>query len=347
MTKHYNSIDFLRVVFSIFVIIGHTNRVFFPNAAKDFSLQNMSVDVFFIISGFFLASSIFTRKRLVAEDNLYIDITVRRLKRLYPMFLFSFIFGILLLSITDSDFLYGFYKSLWTNLFLLGGLGEIPGIGNSWYVAALFWSGLIVSALLIYSRKSVVFWNPLIISMLLIYIYSKWGGLCLNMKPLVDGWLSGGFVKALCDLLIGVEIFYFSGKFDAITSELRNKRFLICAAEIICTVGIAHCLTRGGIKKTDFLILFFIPLLMLIFVTRNEILYRFSESNVWTFLGKYTYAVYLMHGFLLEILKDAYPWQNNWKTYAFCSVLCFLFGIASYYLQMSSFRIAKRMLIKD
>ena len=345
--KHYNSIDFLRVVFSVFVIIGHTNRIFFPNAAKDFSLQNMSVDVFFIISGFFLASSIFTRKSILTEDNLYIEITIRRLKRLYPMFLFSFIFGILLLSITDSNFLNSFYKSLWTNLFLLGGLGEIPRVGSSWYVAALFWAGLIVSALLIYNRNSVIFWNPLIISTLLIYIYSKWGGLCLISKPLVDGWLSGGFMKALCDLLIGVEIFYFSGKFDAIISKLRNKRFLICVTEIICTIGIAHCLSRGGIRKTDFLILFFIPLLMLIFVTKNEILYRFSESNVWAFLGKYTYAVYLMHAFLLSILKDAFQWQNNWKTYTFCSFVCFLFGVASYYIQILSFRIAKKMLIRD
>ena len=39
--KHYNNIDFLRVIFMLGIIIGHTNRVFFPNADFQFSLHNM------------------------------------------------------------------------------------------------------------------------------------------------------------------------------------------------------------------------------------------------------------------------------------------------------------------
>lgn len=342
--KHYNNIDFLRVIFMLGIIIGHTNRVFFPNADFQFSLQNMCVDAFFIISGVFLASSIDKLQKANAKDVLVRTI-YKRATRLYPTLFFSICVGILFLFICDKEYLHNIKYSLWSSIFLLGGINGFPVIGDSWYVASLFWMSLLISfCLASHSYFSKFFYFPMIIFLSVSFMYSSWGGLCLYTTPLVGNWFSAGNIKAVCDLAIGAEVYYILPYMQTLYNQIKNKKLFIFILEVLCTYLIGCCFTKNGINKSDYLILAALPILLLIFLNNRCVLYKFANDKIFSYLGKYIYSIYLMHGFLLKILNKYFSLENIVSTYLMTGILSFIFGILMYYLQKFLFAKLKQIL---
>lgn len=328
MERRYNTIEFLRIIFSICVIIGHTYCVLFRIGDETLvSMQNMSVDAFFIISGIFLANTV--NKMDIDDVKAFGHYQIGRVKRLFPVYFFvAFLTLIYRFSCGNMALV-----SYWNIFLLLDGISNFPTLViGAWYVGALFWIGLIVSYVLFrYRKKAVVFHFPVIIFVTLSIMYSWWDNLSLNQKPYIGDWLSAGCLKAILGLSIGIELFYLFLYLQEKIGEYK-KSFVACAAilvEIISTVGIAYCFVIGRIQRTNYYIYFFLPPLVLVFLLGKEHIFKFANGRIWGVLGTYTYAVYLIHPLLLDIIKQYINVQiyNQYLVYVIICFVSFILGI--------------------
>ena len=120
LKNHYRpEIDGLRAFAIIAVIINHFNKDLLPSGY-------LGVDIFFVISGFVITSSVSKRKSFLFTDFI-IDFYERRVKRLIPALVFYVIISSLLICLFNSDP----SISLKTGFFSLFGLSNIYLIHTS------------------------------------------------------------------------------------------------------------------------------------------------------------------------------------------------------------------------
>lgn len=328
MKERYNSIEFLRVVFSFCVIVGHIYCEFYRKEGENLiSMQNMSVDAFFIISGIFIAISI--EKIKESNINAFGCYQIRRFKRLFPMYFFSAVLtGIYMLCSGERNF-----SKYWVTLFFLDGINNFPGfVTGAWYVSALFWVGFLVAFVLFKCRKNaVVVYFPVLIVIVFSFMYSNWKHLSLNSFPICFGFLSAGCIKAILALMVGVETYYASIYLDDFIQKKEETliKVIFVVTEIVAALGVASCLAVGGIQISNYLIYFFLPPLLMVFLLRRECVFKFATAKIWGHLAKYTYSVYLINGLALKIIKSSCGLisHNIYVNYVILSLLCFIAGI--------------------
>lgn len=328
MKQKNTTIEFFRVVLTICVIIGHIYCTLFRKEGEQLvSMQNMCVDAFFILSGVFLARGI-DRIREGDIDAL-IGYQLNRIKRLFPMYFLVAVMTIIYKFLCGNKSI----LSYWTIFLFVDGINNFPVlVTGAWYVSALFWSGLIIGYLLYgYRKKALVFHFPIIIFVSMTIMYTSWGGLSLNTAPYFLGFISSGFLKALLGMSVGVELYYVSLYFEKNIEKYEEGfvRFVSGAIEILSTIGIVYCFSRGGVQKSDYLIYFFFTPLLLVVLHGNEQLYKFGRNKIWANIGKYTYGIYLSHTLLLEILKRKMDFSNYNQIicYVAICIFAFVFGI--------------------
>ena len=112
-SKYLHEIDGLRAIAVISVIINHFNKQLLPNGY-------LGVDIFFVISGYVITSSIFSRRNSEFKDFI-ISFYARRLKRLMPSLLI-FIFITLLFTLFVDPYP---QFSIRTGFFSLFGMSNI------------------------------------------------------------------------------------------------------------------------------------------------------------------------------------------------------------------------------
>lgn len=361
MGRKYITIDLFRILFTVGVIFGHIYCNFYQEEYimlhnEDWiGIQNMCVDAFFMISGIFMAA--YVEKHIGGNPyELFKNYQIGRIKR----FFLPVVFTTLLFACIQLKLLGGGYEaiinsiSLWPNLFLLCGINGMPGHGSLWYVGALFWMGFIVSALLMFKNKiSRYFYFPALTALTFTMMYCIYGNLSLGDQPRIFIFFSAGNLRAVCGLCIGIELFYFSSFFmEHFQIRKRKTSFLFVAGlELLSTMGLLYCMTREGHTRTDFFVYPCWMLLCIIFLTRNEVLYRFVNSkriSVWIEqISSYTFFIYLTHPMLLEKISNTVDITNIPPAYVYVGgVLCsFVFGIMMYYLEKIFEKIVYRGLL--
>ncbi len=143
MNLELKNINFFKIIFTIGIIYGHTiqhymmhqyaNLPFFQHLIKHTSYNyNYFVEMFFIISGFFM---FFT----FAKNNSFKTLLVNKIARLWPVLIFCIlIFYILSLFDICS---YARFDNILAAFFLSDALAEAhENIGVSWYINVLFWT---------------------------------------------------------------------------------------------------------------------------------------------------------------------------------------------------------------
>ena len=118
--KFNPQIQYLRGISILLVFLFHLNEKFF-------STFYIGVDIFFIVSGYVIASSIINEINRSNKFNLF-NFFLKRIKRIYPaliffLFLFNFIF-LLFLTYGDNDYI---------NIILSSFL-SIFGVSNFFYL---------------------------------------------------------------------------------------------------------------------------------------------------------------------------------------------------------------------
>ena len=119
-----HSIDFLRIIFTLIIVYFH--------ATDGGNNLRMSVEFFFILSGYFLATASFK------TTDSTVEFVMKKIIRFTPLILFGEMISIL--SIPDANF-----SNLAAEVLLLPRTGLYPTPaynGATWYLSVLFWVSL-------------------------------------------------------------------------------------------------------------------------------------------------------------------------------------------------------------
>ena len=109
-------IDFLRAFAVLAVLINHLNKDYLPSGF-------LGVDIFFVISGYVITQSLYTRSSQ-SPKTLIIEFYKRRIKRIIP--------GLLIFIIFTSIFTYLFLKS--TGEISFSGIFSSLGLSNLYFL---------------------------------------------------------------------------------------------------------------------------------------------------------------------------------------------------------------------
>ena len=351
MQNRILSLDAFRLILALCVLIGHTYVVLYRIGPSKCGVQNIAVDGFFILSGFFMGLGIAKTAFSFHEDINYVFLkgAVKRFCRLWPEYFFALLFVFIMKGIFFHS--YEWY-ALPFNLILISQVDKVPGIVNgSWYVSVLFWGGSFISYLLLTKQKAAFcFYLPMVIFLSFMYIYPVYNHLSLHgTNHFLFGAYSMGFIKGIMDMAIGVECFFVSHylKSHRINIKKIYKKSIVLLFEGLGLFLMLYAWTFKGVNYTNFLVLFGYVILLIILSLHREIFLSFLSWKKWQYISPVAYMLFLTHVLWLTIIKKYIPYQNypEWVVYASIVIFCTSFAFVCYYAQKKIFAKLKEMIM--
>jgi len=266
----------------------------------------IGVDMFFILSGYFIAQAAATEPSIRFRTFLR-----NRLGRLYPMHLFSlFVFAVAMgggwvLGATVPAYQQGYLYTFLTNVFLLQDSPFIvEGTWNSpsWFVATLFWAGLVDFFVLTRIKNANVLFLVQMFGIAFCYGYIALAYGTLDIHHTNDfGWLNLSFLRGLAGLLLGGLMWRWQGLFRFHIARRPNGVALISYAYL--TILFVHFIADvDSVLFQIFVCLSSVFGLLSLAIGRSwpSVLLA-SRPLVW--LGGISYAMYLNQYFLKGVTR--------------------------------------------
>ncbi len=337
MTKRNNAIEFFRFLFCCMICLHHF-RDFGDGTV--FVGGFLGVDIFFVISGFFLMNHFMTREQetLTSPELTAFQYLKRRLDKLVPHHIFSwvimaFITVFALKTYSASDVLmYGCWE-----LFLL----KATSLGNNITINGVTWylSALVICSYLIYwilcrarargDREGRIFSfiiGPVIYFVVTGYLWTARNDLnyWIQSAPI----LTGGFLRGISEMSLGCTTY-------AVVRGLREHYHGGKTADVIATVfevlgwALMFYYLYHFKDKRDFAIPALAALLMVSMFTCRSYLCRLLDNRVSAFLGRISYPMYLNQFIFIRPLKKFCPELPFWQVAVPMLVALFVFTLFS------------------
>ncbi|MDD2781648.1 acyltransferase [Sulfuricurvum sp.] len=343
-TNHrFNTLDGLRGIAAIAVMLHHFNHSLFPNAS-------VAVDLFFGLSGFVIAYSYYPK--LYSNLSMYTYLK-KRLIRLYPMFLLGLIIGVVALIIKSLYFQTNLsFAQIFTafsmNLFYLPYLADFyVQIGIDRIPSAIFptndpaWSLFfemfinVVLALLLLISKNTKFIISIVITSAIGLI-----GYSLYFHIATPGWgmhnFLGGIPRVFYSFFTGVLIFLL---FNFLKSKVQaiNPIYILFALFVLLSIPYS-----GKIWLIS--TIFIVPIFIVLGSISNSTNARINSAN--EYLGWISYPLYCIHFPILSIYSTFYSDENSYITTLVCSVISIVLAhlLAKYIEEPMRFRLSKKFL---
>lgn len=321
-------IDFIRILLTIAVVVTHASGTLYKGGIGN---GNVAVDGFFMIAGLFMARHVEkSRPVFGSKSELFFSYQKRRVVQLFPMYALTCILWCAIEVFRHHSFP---WKN-WPALYFFGDLNGIPGFLLTWFVSALFWGGVIVSALLVWKREiSVLVIFPLAFFFGFAYLY-KFQNLFLTFCPLIAGFISVNFIKALVGLCVGVEL-YFASEYTKKNLHLFKPRFVsfcVLCAELLFAACYVHTY-QISFDVFDFFVYLYMPLILVSYSVHEPVILRFTKFKIFAFLAKPCYAVYLLHFPIIKFFEKTNLLSNvpHLAAFSVVVVLSFAVGFAAQY----------------
>ena len=305
ISKRYSNIDQLRFIAALTVAIAH---LIISNKGSSLNLEiisSISVEVFFIISGFVLAPQIL---KVAQSQNInnYKIFLIRRWYRTIPLYILS----LLLTSIILGQFLsFDFFKYLFfvQNFFEI--VVNIDYFSISWSLSVEEWFYIIFPIFLYIFLKFLKFNNyktiiyVSIIFMIIIFLLrfinindEEWGS---NIRRTV--------LYRLDSIVFGFILFFYK---DKIIDKFMNKVWLfvsiIFISIIIYNILIINSSQNLILFKNFFhyLIGLWGSLVVLFFYITDKKIKKRPLIQINLFLGRISYSIYLFHLMIIYIISS-------------------------------------------
>lgn len=300
------AIELWRFFFCIVVLGFHVGAEF---NLPVFTAGYLGVEFFLILSGYGIG--IFYKRNIAGKgpgERLYeIGVYIgKRLKQLYPLY-FLAIASMLFIRIISENWRLGdiiaYLKAGYSEFILMqcGPMGGEVLISADWYVAAVFWAGIVVLIVLALTGKT----GGLVLCPLAgIGIYGYYFKLICKIDVI---FAHHAVLRAVAGVCMGVFICFVLDTLQEkeIVDRLREQKRLCMAGHIFAEISLALvvCYTFSGHRGwKDFAVIgVYIIALFLMLLTGA----RFGEKAECVFkrLGKSTYPIYILHMPVLKVLK--------------------------------------------
>ncbi len=305
--EYFYNIDFFRFFFIMAIALSHTKGLL---KAYDIPLFNhitairyshCSVELFFIIGGFFL----FYTMNLKYDFYQFVK---HKLIRLMPVLLFGLLLFYVLSWFTPLEV--SRYDNIWA-LFLLQNIGitrHYASVGASWFVSCLFW----VSSLFFYAYKNLKkeLFN-IILSLSVIFCaaflaHNRFIGTVNNY----DKILNAGMLRAIMSMGLGYFIWNIYCdkliKIKNMTIKLFSK-LIITALEGYLTVFILQNVLFKSTRYDNYLLLLLLfSILLVLLLLKQGYISEFLNNRFSQFLGKFAYSIMLTHETLRDVILKVF-----------------------------------------
>lgn len=299
--KRIYSLDFFKLLFAYLIALGHFGVKVSPGGG-------VTVQLFFIISGYFLGKKFYDKRKSGQSDYNQWNYTKDHVKSLYPHYIFSLlVLAVYFLIEPISAFLQnpsidgisGIFKDLYSLIpeaLILQNVGFFGGGINYplWQVCVLIVSSYFVYGLLCVNEKlsrEMIFPAAILMIQALLHTdVNVWGTQIFFHVPLL---------RAFSPLCIGVLTYYLTT--TCYYQQITSKKWLFNIASILCLITLF--VYKG--YHNIFLITFVVFLLAIVDETSwvNKLLNR----KIFKRFGSFSYAIYLNHALIKYVLNHIFP----------------------------------------
>tara|TARA_Y100000589_G_C27171467_1_gene636913 strand:+ start:410 stop:2419 length:2010 start_codon:yes stop_codon:yes gene_type:complete len=326
-------IDGLRALAIIAVIINHFNKDFLPSGY-------LGVDIFFVISGYVISSSLSRRKSNNFKEFL-IDFYERRVKRIFP----ALVFFVLIASLFICFFNHYPGISLQTGLASLFGLSNIYLLQRSTdYFAQSTELNVFTHTWSLGVEEQFYFLFPFLVWFTGFSNKKKWGNrnlfylilslvilslscfifLYSNNQPAAYFLMPARF----WEIASGCLIFLLVQKNGIIKGKFTNQLTILI---LITLTGIFLLPISTAIFST--ILVVFLTSLLILFLNERNFSYKLLTNKIITHIGLISYSLYLWHWGVLSISR--WTIGIHWWSIPFQILLIYILAFVSYnYLEM-------------
>ena len=315
-----NSITIWRIVFSLCILGEHsglTGRWIVP------------VEFFFLTSGYLLAQEVYEK----GAKESGIQYAWKRVKRLYPMYFISMLlYGIAFMGLyapetvsssTVGKFIIHNLLASYRQFLMLQVWGQQQMILLNpicWYVATIFWDGIILYIFLKWIPPKQARWLIGISSFLILSVYCiKVGHLDvweIHRSVILDGrvlYMSDALMRGFADMGLGVLIYCVKEKYGNKITEIFKEHFIWLEMAGYLFVIIAAFYM--GKSRWDYLFLGVLCVCVLLSFLPHKS--PWINNKVIRYLGRWTYGVYLNQSIFIIVLLPLVVYSINtpWKKF--------------------------------
>lgn len=313
--KYFYNVDFLRFLLAITIVIYHCSTrnylyKFFPNVEwlssfyKNASDANLSVDMFFIISGFFL---FYTFKEIDVFEFIK-----NRLIRLYPLILFYSMLTIFMSIYVFEIPNYLPYKEFY-RLLLIDNIGfSLKSVGLTWFVSVSFW----ISLFYFYSykhlnRKFFNFLNALLVLFCFVFFIHSFNGRLGAAHYCVSYYniFNVGVMRGIAGIGTGYFMFLLYNSLS-VYNNTKFKSIISTILECSLIYFVFNHLVFQRLHYSNLIVIIAFCTLFILFTLQNGLLSTLLNNNFSKLLGKYSYSIFMVHIFVLQVF-DVYIFKTH------------------------------------
>lgn len=303
-SKRNNALEFYRFVFIVFIFFMHFRSYGgFEGDKNYFAASYLGVEYFFILSGFFMMQKIeklFASNNSLNPEKSTVSFFAARVKRLYPLYIFSLFLFMLALKIVKPEYgLLSHAKDGFADFFMLQVFFEKEPVNlHLWFVSGLLWGSFLAYYLAVkYREKYTCIIAPLAFLGFAGYCFTNFGKIDItSISPV----FLGAFFRAFSEIGIGCTLY-------CIYNKLKNRDFskldkiTLSVLEIILPLLCGYIAWRGHWNILDFIALFAICALILVTALGQGVVSKLLNNKFSGFLGSITYAMYLNQAVFIYI----------------------------------------------
>lgn len=301
--KRNSSIDLLKFIFSIVIVLHHSYLLNGVGKAHGIFLSGVSaIDFFFITAGFFMATTIVKNSITPHNDGLGSETVLFLRKRITPIFpyvLFGFITTLISrIIIQGTSFINSADRLLgviWEISFLRMAGFKTTNVNNAtWYLSAMFIAMFFLYPII---RKNLDLWMKALCPATAIMIYGYIIAEFSSLRQPSSFWCGiayKGTLRAFAGLMLGIGIYALCQKFKNVKFKPLFMWFLSLIEWSCYALAIAIMFFVSSNSYDCFVILLFAIGVAITCsghsALSNKITFKFAQT-----LGKFSTVVYLNH----------------------------------------------------
>ena len=318
-------IDFLRFLFSLSILFYHSWVFAGAYGNGIFSYGYLAVDFYFIVTGYLMINSIYKNKKSkLSTLNESFNFIYKKVKKLFPSLLVTFIIGIVFVygRSVFSDYELLLSNKLLPELFQLGIFGYDLSVNSSWwYISAMIFVLMLVYPLATkYKKEYCVYIAPLIIVFTLgiVNMYK----ININNPLGITLLLRNGFYKALIFIPLGNISYVLSNKIKD-KNLSKYKSILLSVFEIVIYVILLLNLNR--LHMGTFLYAVLLMINISITFSNVTIPSKIFKHSIWKKIGNYGFYIFLCNISIRTYMLKNYMHLNltyNQLLICFVTITC-------------------------
>lgn len=332
MNKKYNgALDFWKFVFCLVILVFHIGEAYGGKKGYILEWGRYAVEVFFIISGYFMCVSATKAEERQADISLgkeTFGFILHKIKRILPAYLFCYVLGIGVWFVESGQYIFQesgllglFIKTvkMLPNFLLLfmSGVQGTKVVMITWYISAMLIAMLVIYPLLRkYKDMYTLVVAPVTALLISGYFYNVSG---YNGFDAYDGVITHGILRAVVGINIGC-LAYMLAEYMKTKDYSKSVRILLACAEIglyLLTIFMMHNGGKKCVFYNNILILFAVA----ITASKQSAVSKWFDNKVSRFLGEASLYIYLCQSPARVAVRYVFPDISYGTAFLYIGVL--------------------------